>query len=497
MARSQASVRALVVLVLGVLAGLAAAFLAPRALTTSTQALIEMAMAVSVGAVGGWLLRTRWALILLAGGWLVATELGRSGTVGPTMRDLRFDTTYGIVAFAINRGLEWLLVLPALALGVLLGIAVARRRAPVSQSVGRRLPVGSWLLGVAVVGLAGLVAMPASTPPVTGVDGRPLSHGIAELTTVRLGGSDQVVMIRAAHDDNPVLLYLSGGPGQSDLALSRSLSTGWVRDFVFVDLDQRGNGKSYPAIDPVSSMTVDQAVSDVIELTEYLRSRFAEEKIYLMGESWGTILGTLAVQRRPDLYHAWIGSGQMVDILETDRRIYSDLVAYASRTGDTALAATLDEVGPPPYRDFPWTNSNLLAWYELLYKPYTPSSASVARADAAGLDPFGVLGSEYSFIEKANVLRGLIDTFYVLYPQLYDLDLRQDVQTLEVPVYILDGAAELQGRRALVTEWFDQLEAPTKQLITYQDAAHSVAFEQADEVQRLLNETIVPATYGR
>jgi pimeloyl-ACP methyl ester carboxylesterase len=342
-----------------------------------------------------------------------------------------------------------------------------------------------------------VVAWPASTPPVTGLDGRPVSHGVAELTTVRLGGADQVVMIRAADANNPVLLYLSGGPGQSDLALSRSLSTGWVRDFVFVDLDQRGNGKSYPAIDPVASMTIDQAVSDVIELTEYLRTRFAETKIYLMGESWGTILGTLAVQQRPDLFYAWIGSGQMVDVLETDRRIYGDLVAYAQRTGDAGLAARLNEVGAPPYRDFPWTNSNLLAWYELLYKPYTPSPASIARAEAAGLDPFGVLGSEYSFIEKASVLRGLIDTYYLLYPQLYDLDLREAVQALDVPVYVLDGAAELRGRRALALEWFDGLEAPTKQLITYENAAHSVAFEQADEVQRLLNETIVPATYGR
>jgi pimeloyl-ACP methyl ester carboxylesterase len=244
-------------------------------------------------------------------------------------------------------------------------------------------------------------------------------------------------------------------------------------------------------------MTVDRAVSDVIELTEYLRQRFGEQKVYLMGESWGTILGVLAVEQRPDLYHAWIGSGQMVDVLETDRRIYRDLVAYAERTGDMALGTKLQEVGAPPYRDFPWTNANLLAWYELIYKPYTPSAGYIARGEAAGLDPFGALGSEYSFIEKANVLRGLIDTFAVMYPQLYGLDFREAVTRLEVPVYILDGAAELEGRRDLMLEWYDQLEAPTKQLVTFEGAAHSVAFEQADEVRRLLDETVVPATYGK
>ena len=92
---------------------------------------------------------------------------------------------------------------------------------------------------------------------------------------------------------------------------------------------------------PSRSLTLERAVSDTIELSDILRARFDERKIYLMGESWGSILGVLAVQRRPDLYYAWIGSGQMVDVVETDRRVYHDLVAYAARTGDGALAAKL------------------------------------------------------------------------------------------------------------------------------------------------------------
>jgi proline iminopeptidase len=341
------------------------------------------------------------------------------------------------------------------------------------------------------------VAWPASTPPVLGPDGQPIPGSINELSTVRLGGTDQTIMVRAADPDAPVLLYLSGGPGQSDLAFSRIFSQGWVQDFVVVDLDQRGNGRSYAAIDPVETFTLDRAVGDVVELAEILRTRFDEERIYVMGESWGTILGVLAVQDRPDLFHAFIGSGQMVDVVETDQRVYADLVAYADRAGDTDLAARLAAIGEPPYRDMPWANANLLTWYDYLYAPYTPSASYLARGAAAGLDPFGALGSEYAFIDKLNVLRGLIDTFAVLYPQLNGLDLRETATRLEVPVYVLDGAAELSGRRDLAHEWFAALEAPSKQLVTFQDAAHSVAFEQADAVQELLRKTIVPATYGR
>jgi pimeloyl-ACP methyl ester carboxylesterase len=185
----------------------------------------------------------------------------------------------------------------------------------------------------------------------------------------------------------------------------------------------------------------------------------------------------------------------MVDVRETDLRVYRDLVAYAERLGDQSLLAELRAIGEPPYRDIPWANSNLLLWYEYLYRPFTPSAGYIARGEAAGLDPWGMLGSEYSFIEKTNVLRGLIDTFTVLYPQLYDVDLRESVPRLEVPVYFLDGTAELDARRDIAIEWFARLDAPIKEHIPFKDAAHAVAFEQADAVQRLLTERIVPATY--
>jgi proline iminopeptidase len=476
-------------------AGLGTDLFAARGPTTAVEALAAMAVVFVAGLAGGALTGSKWSFLVQLPAYMLGVEAGRMALEAPSL-DVRFDNVYGIIAFVITRGVHLLLVLPPLAAGIAVALA-AMRSAQATPPRRRRLPLGTAVLVVVTAALVALVAWPAGTPPVRAADGSLAPRGIAELATVRLGGVDQTVLIRAADPDKPVLLYLSGGPGQSDLAMARVLSEPWTSDFVVADLDQRGNGKSYPAIDPLSDMTLDRAVSDVIDLTDYLRGRFGERRIYLMGESWGTILGVLAVQRRPDLFHAWIGSGQMVDIVETDRRIYDDLRAYATRTGDTALAAKLAEIGSPPYRDIPWANSNMLAWYDYLYKPYEPSAGFRARGDASGLDPFGMLGSEYSFIEKTNVLRGLVDTFAAMYPQLYALDFRRSVRSLDVPAYILDGTAELAGRRDVMLEWYATLSAPIKQRIEYAGAAHSVAFEQADAVRSLLVDTIVPATYQR
>jgi pimeloyl-ACP methyl ester carboxylesterase len=476
------------------LLGWLSAQLAPRGPINAEQALLVMVLALLAGAVGGLLVRSRWVLLVVALGTVVGVEAGRLD-LGAASLAFRLDNAYGIIAFVLSRGLHGLLALLPMTLGVLAGIGLARRLGLTPARPARRPPIGSVLLVLLVVGLAVLVILPASTPAVLGGDGRPLPGSLAELTSVELGGDPHAVLIRAADPDAPVLLYLSGGPGQSDLALVRVLTSGWAEDLVVVSFDQRGNGKSYPALDPLEDVTLDRAVDDVIELTEYLRERFDEQRIYLMGESWGTLLGVLAVQHRPDLYHAWIGSGQMVDVVETDQGIYRELVAYAEGTSDDAMAATLAGMGEPPYRDLPWSNATVMGLYELLYGEFTPSEGYLERGEASGLDPFGMLGREYAFMEKANVLRGLIDTFEQLYPQLDGLDLRESARKLEVPVWILDGAAELHARRSLALAWFDLLEAPSKELVTFEEAAHAVAFQQADEVQRLLVEEIIPTTY--
>ena len=474
---------------LGAITALASSVPMPRGPVTGGQGLAVIAISLLVGVAAAYLMRSRWALVLAALAYIVAYELARIGIAGASLEGVRFDSIYGIAAFAAGRGFHALLALLPMAVGASIGLAVAQPR-------GLLALVPTGILSLAVIGLAVLVALPASTPPIIDANGQPVPGSIAELSAVELGGQDQAISVRAADPDNPVLLYLSGGPGQSDIAFARALLEPLTADFVVVVWDQRGSGKSYAALDPTSTYTLDALVGDTIELTDYLRERFAEEKIYLLGESWGSTLGVLAVQERPDLFHAYIGSGQMVSQRVTDQIIWRDLLAHADRTGNGELYDQVLTLGEPPYRDTPWANSLIMGYYGLLETPYTPPAPYVARGEASGVGQFGLFGSEYSFVENANLIRGLVDMFSLVYPQLQDIDFRTDVPELGVPVYVLDGANELRGRRELAYEWFAQLVAPHKELITYENAGHAVVFEQADAILRLMNEEVVPSTYG-
>jgi proline iminopeptidase len=478
------------------LLGLAIAYTMPRGPATAAQALMAMASSLIVGGVAGFILRSRWAMVITPLVYMIAVEIGRWGIVGPTVDAPRLNEPFGILALILGRGFHGLVGVLPLVVGSAWGVALAQQ----TQFAGSTRPIrspGRWAIAstIGLALLALLIALPASTPSILGDDGKPLPGSIAQLEKVRLGGQDQWILLRGYSVDRPVILYLSGGPGQSDLPYSRVLFEDLSQHFVVVSWDQRGTGKSYAALDPTATLTLDQAIADTIELTQYLRDRFGEQKIYLLGESWGSTLGVLAAQRRPDLYYASIGSGQMVSQRETDRRIYQDLLALAAQENDTALATKLQAYGEPPYGDIPYANAFVLGQYGRLYQPYTPPQSYIQRGSAANLGPWGIFGSEYNLVEKVNVLRGLIDMFSILYPQLQTIDFRQTVTQLEVPVYILDGTAELKGRRDLALEWFDPLQAPHKQRFVFENAAHSVAFEQFEALVQLMVETVLPETY--
>jgi pimeloyl-ACP methyl ester carboxylesterase len=297
---------------------------------------------------------------------------------------------------------------------------------------------------------------------------------------VEIGGHDLALMIRGRSVNKPVLLFLAGGPGGSELGAMRRHSQALEDDFVVVTLDQRGTGKSYDQFDPESSLTLDQAVSDTLEVTRYLRDRFGQDKVYLVGQSWGTVLGVLAVQREPQWFSAFVGVGQMVSPAVTDQMFYRDTLAWARQRGNTDLVATLIRNGPPPY-------TNMLDYepalsYEQEVYPYSHDG----NFEGAGQMGENIFVREYTLLEQLHLFGGFLDTFSVLYPQIQSLDFRTQVTSLGVPVYLAQGAHEATGRAEPARQWFNLLEAPSKDLVIFDTSGHRPLWEQPDQFHDLM-----------
>jgi pimeloyl-ACP methyl ester carboxylesterase len=472
--------------------GLAAGWWTPRGPLTSGAAIASMLISLAVGGVGGFASGSRWAMLLAPVTFAAVFELVRLGVDGP-MVDGIHASMYGAIALVTGRGFHALLSLVPLALGAAVGAGVTRSRRTDGASPARRWAqlarrAGAVVTALGLVALTAGLARPATTAPITGPDGEPVPGSVAELTTVEVGGHELGLMIRGTSTDNPVLLILAGGPGGSEFGAMRRHLPELEEHFTVVTWDQRGSGTSYAALDPTDTVTLDGYVSDTIELTNHLRERFDTEEIYLLGQSWGTTLGVLAVQQRPDLYRAFIGTGQMVSQQASDRIFYDDTVAWATRAGDEALLDQLRSAGPPPYGSMlPYETA--LANEQAVY-PYDHSGNSEGAAQMSE----NLLVPEYTLIDQVHIIGAFMDTFAALYPQLQDIDFRASATEFEIPLYFVQGAHEARGRAEPFAEWYSMIQAPAKDLAVLDTSGHRPLWEQPDEFMEFMVGTVLEQT---
>ncbi len=336
----------------------------------------------------------------------------------------------------------------------------------------------------------------AHTPAILGADGAPLPNSIASMEKVRLGGVDQWLILRGEDVDKPVLLFLSGGPGASEAARVLRFNRELEKEFVVVIWEQRGCGKSYPSLNPKTDLTVDQYTADLIELTEMLRTRFDEEKIYLVGHSWGTIIGVQAAQQRPDLFHAYVGTAQMVDVLETDQIIYDMMMDHSRQTGDTGFVQTLESQGPPPY----FGKSPIGPYSTLFGREYAVYEVPNIKNEAFRQDGDILLlmlkQPEYGWLDRVYYLLGLMNTFNEVYPQLQEMDFRQDATVFELPVYIVQGRNDMNNPAQVPEEYFSLVSAPHKELIFFEESGHGMIWEEAEKFHDLMNKVVLDVTLG-
>jgi pimeloyl-ACP methyl ester carboxylesterase len=470
----------------------------PRGPASTEESLACVGIGLLVGLAAGWSTGSRWAILVAPTVFVLVYEIVRLPVDGPTVDGFRLST-YGVIAFVTGRLFHGLVALLPMAWAAAVG-ASARRRvrrrassaagdpsATVGSTLGRwTRGTGMVLTGVVLLALTALIARPASTAPITGPDGERLPGSVAELTSVEVNGHDLGLLIRGHDRDNPVLLFLAGGPGGSELGAMRRHLSALEEHFTVVTWDQRGTGRSYGELDPVDTLTLDSAVDDTLAVTDYLRERFDQERIYLVGQSWGTTLGVLTVQAAPERYRAFVGVGQMVSQQATDRIFYDDKLAWAEDTGRSDLVAQLRDTGPPPYDD-PRDYEIALAG-EMEVHPYDHS----ANSEGQGQMSENLFVREYSLTEQVRILAGTLDTFAALYPQLQEIDFRETATSFEIPMFFVQGAHEAPGRADLFAEWYPQINAPLKDRTVFDTSGHRPMFEQPDEFVDYLVETVLP-----
>jgi pimeloyl-ACP methyl ester carboxylesterase len=329
------------------------------------------------------------------------------------------------------------------------------------------------------IGLITLSQLTAYTPRIVDENGKTPENSIAELKEIELNGRKQWISIRGWDKNAPVLLFLAGGPGGTQMAAVRHDLAELEKHFVVVNWDQPGSGKSYYA-ERTKDITAQTYIRDGYALTEYLKERFSQEKIYLLGESWGSALGIFLVDRYPESYRAYIGTGQMIDFEETERIDYEKALDIARSKGDTATVERLAANGEPPYygKDVTWKSAVYLNYLS----SYMANDPQIRNPGYNTLRD--IFSPEYGLLDKINFFRGIINTYNHVYQQLYDIDLRTDHAKLDVPVCFLLGRHDVNAPTELVEEYVQVLDAPAKRIVWFEHSGHSPWINETDKFVR-------------
>ncbi len=301
--------------------------------------------------------------------------------------------------------------------------------------------------------------------PVVGTSRRPptaLAPPIQEARYVTLGGIEQWITIRGSDRANPVLLVVHGGPGDAQ-SLLRDTYAVYERAFTIVQWDQRGAGRTY-ARNPESPPTLERVVADGVELAAYLCDHLSKRKIVVLGHSWGSHLAVDMVQRRPGLFAAYVGTGQVGSWRESVRAQFDFMLARSRAAGDRKKVELMEAIGTPNPNDA----DQYFSWWRMR-NPY------MCRTDSAWLDgAIALIRSSPGFTEADMdaLANGMGLSGRTTLQAMLATELQETARTFEVPFFVIQGKEDMATPTSVAVRYYDAVKAPSKKLILIDGAGH-------------------------
>lgn len=314
-------------------------------------------------------------------------------------------------------------------------------------------------------------------------------YPIDEHHKLQLNGTTLDFRIRGTKNDNPVILFLHGGPGVCDRHFVLEDQAPLTDVCTLACFDQRGSGKSYTAVQAAQHMDTELVVGDAIAAIDWLRERFSQEKIYLAGHSYGSYLGVLLCARVPEKIAAYIGTGQLVNGAENERISYEFVLAAATKKQDEKALAELARIGAPV--DGYYKSLNDLTVQRNLMTKF----GGAAHGKKQGMISSMVLpilrSPEYSLLDIAGYAKGAYYNLRELWREVIASKFDQTVLQLQVPVFITQGRHDRNTPSELAKAWYDKLEAPKKEWIWFEESAHSPIREEKEKWNQVIRAQVL------
>ena len=316
-----------------------------------------------------------------------------------------------------------------------------------------------------------------------------IKNEISEESYVLINGIEQWVTIKG-NPSKPIILFIHGGPGSVISPYKNVLYKDLEKDFIIVQWDQRGAGRTYghnlppeeltPEYLKANTLTLEQMTNDGVSISEYLLKHLGKQKMILSGTSWGSALGVKIVSKRPDLFYAYVGHSQIVSP-GIDLELYTKIYKMAEDKNDTEALEILKTIGKPPY-----SRAKSIGLLFKVLKKYERANSTPAPSNWFQLSPDydnnidtknREDGDDYSFVNYVG------DDKMGIPSMISNINLMRDNLDFKIPVYLIQGNEDIMTPKEMSKKYFDQIKAPKKEYFLLPKAAHG------------FNQSVVDAQY--
>lgn len=313
-----------------------------------------------------------------------------------------------------------------------------------------------------------------------------------ELEKVLINGIDQWISIRAMDLNNPILLFLHGGPGGSEIS-SAYIHYGKSKlenKFILVNWDQRGSGKSFSKNINSDSMNIRQLVDDGIEVVKHLMKKFNKNKIYLVGHSWGSILGMKMIERDSNLFFAYISISQLVNMKLSEKRSLDIAISLANELKNKRAISELQAL-----KEFNTQNNNYLKYMDI-HRSWLAKLGglyySKKRINPSMLFIAALFSPEYKLNDVVKLKDGLNFSIRYMWGEIMNINLLENIVNYDIPIYFIVGKNDNISYPDLIDEYFKKIIAPKKEIIYFKESGHSPHFEEWDKYENTVIQLFNP-----
>jgi len=300
--------------------------------------------------------------------------------------------------------------------------------------------------------------------------------GIQDSYKTKIGGIDQWLIVRGQDKANPIILFIHGGPASPLTPSIWQFQRPIEEYFTVVNWDQRGAGKTYREVNPDSiseTIHISRYVEDAIEVAEYVKHRYDKNKIILMGHSWGTIIGLSAAMKRPDLFYAYVGIGQVINPRENERLSFEYGLKQAKDHKNLPAIKQLESIAPYP-GDKPITRERIIIarkWAQFYGGLSAYREASKYYFDAPFLSP------EYDAGDIGAIDKGNLFTLSKILPEFLNVDFEK-IDSFPLPIVMFMGRHDNTTPSEPTSAWLNKVKAPYKQGVFFEHSAHMIPWEE-------------------